>query len=49
MDAQKVGGEVERERGREKESWWWGDSVESVIKEKKVAYKAWQKNSDIKI
>ena len=41
---EKSCGRTKGGRGRERESWWWNDEVESVIKEKKAAYKIWQRS-----
>ena len=29
-------------RGRERETWWWNDTVQQRLQEKKVVYKKWQ-------
>ena len=42
--SEKACGRTKGGRGRERESWWWNDEVESVVKEKKAAYKVWQKS-----
>lgn len=30
-------------RGNERETWWWNEGVQEKIKEKKMAYKQWQR------
>ena len=40
---EKTCGRTSGGRGRERESWWWSDEAESVIEEKKAAYKVWQR------
>ena len=40
--SEKTCGRAKGGRGRERESWWWNNEVESVIKEKKAAYMVWQ-------
>ena len=40
--AEEVCGLTTGRRGRERETWWWCDEVQQKIKEKKIAYKAWQ-------
>lgn len=42
--SEKTCGRTRGGRGRERESWWWSDEVEAVIKEKKAAYKVWQRS-----
>ena len=31
-------------RGRRRQTWWWNDHVQGIIKEKKKAYKKWQRS-----
>ena len=46
-DILSAGGEIcgrtSLKRGRERETWWWNDVVQQRLKEKKVAYKRWQR------
>ena len=42
--SEKTCGRTKGGRGRERESWWWNSEVETVIKEKKAAYKQWQRS-----
>ena len=37
--SEKTCGRTKGGRGRERESWWWNDSKEAVLAEKKAAYK----------
>ena len=39
----EVCGETTGRRGRERETWWWNEEVQEVIKVKKVAFKKWQR------
>ena len=39
---EKTCGRTKGKRGQERETWWWNDEVERLIKEKRRAYKAWQ-------
>ena len=40
---EKSCGRTSGRRGKERETWWWSDTVARAIKEKKVAYKTWQR------
>lgn len=40
----EVCGETSGKRGRERETWWWNEEVQHKIKEKKTAYKLWQRS-----
>jgi len=31
---------------RRRKSWWWNETIQEVIKEKKEAYKKWQKSDE---
>ena len=37
-------GETTGRRGRERETWWWNDTVQQIIKEKKAAFRKWQRS-----
>ena len=39
---EKTCGRTMGKRGQERETWWWNDEIERLIKEKKQTYKAWQ-------
>ena len=41
--ARQVCGMTTGRRGRERQTWWWNEEVQVVIKEKKKAYKIWQR------
>ena len=38
----EVCGETSGRRGRERETWWWCEEVQNVLREKKAAFKRWQ-------
>ena len=38
----EVCGETSGRRGRERETSWWSEAVQSVLREKKAAFKRWQ-------
>ena len=38
-----VCGRTTGRRGKERETWWWNETVQEAIRQKKVAYKKWQK------
>ena len=40
--AEEVCGRTSGRRGRERETWWWNESLQQVITEKKEAYRRWQ-------
>ena len=42
---EKTCGRTTGRRGEKRETWWWNDEVERVIKEKQMAYKTWQRSS----
>ena len=42
--AEQVCGWTTGRRGRERQTWWWDDDVKEVIKQKKRAYKLWQRS-----
>ena len=44
---QETCGETTGKRGRERETWWWNDEVQSKIKEKKLAFKTWQRSGNV--
>ena len=35
---------LEEEAERERETWWWNDTVQQIIKEKKAAFRKWQRS-----
>ena len=41
--AKEICGETKGGRQRYRETWWWNEEVQGAIKEKKMAYKRWQK------
>ena len=41
-----VCGETKGGRGRQRETWWWSEAVQKVIKEKKEVYKRWQRSGN---
>ena len=43
----EICGETTGRRGRERETWWWNETVQGVIKEKKSAFKRWQRSRDL--
>ena len=44
----EVLGRTKPGRKKQKESWWWSDGVREAMKEKKLAFKKWQKaNLDV--
>ena len=44
--AEEVCGKSKGGRREEKETWWWSDAVQSKLKEKKKAFKTWQRVKD---
>ena len=38
----EVCGETSGRRGRERETWWWTEAVQNVLREKKATFKRWQ-------
>lgn len=42
--AKKICGVTRGQKRQERETWWWAQGVQSVIKSKKEAFKEWQKN-----
>ena len=43
--AEQVCGWTTGRGGRKRQTWWWNDDVKEVIKQKKRAYKLWQKSN----
>ena len=43
----EICGETTGRRGRERETWWWSETVQGVIKEKKIAFKRWQRSGEL--
>ena len=43
----EVCGVTSGRRGRERETWWWSDAVQNVLKEKKAAFKKWQRTLEM--
>ena len=41
--AKEVCGEATGHRQKERETWWWSEEIRQVLKEKKEAYKTWQR------
>ena len=43
----EICGETSGRRGRERETWWWNEAVQGVLKEKKIAFKRWQRSGEL--
>ena len=43
--ASEVLGRAKPGRKKQKESWWWSDGVREALKEKKLAFKKWQRTN----
>ena len=42
--SEEICGVTSGKRGREREAWWWNEDVQRCIKEKKIAFKQWQRS-----
>ena len=42
----EVCGETSGRRGRERETWWWSEAVQNILREKKAAFKRWQRTGE---
>ena len=44
----EICGETTGRRGRERETWWWNEDVQRVIREKNAAFQRWQRTGEVR-